>query len=204
MIATAAESNPTVFSPTPLDHVDRTLIPPYVRLSKWLNNHWSNTAFCIRQFKSSHPGVSKAEYMRRSEMVRVAKSYEDMDEYVEKQWDGEAVFRDIETTIAERSQMNWVSKLNVERPAQGDVATLTRVDGGSVEDPEMTAPEPDLPSEDSSSSLPATPPEPRPNPEPVDLWAPRPSEGNPIPAFVAGKDEPTPTPGGGVDDTVVA
>jgi tRNA-dihydrouridine synthase 2 len=32
MIATAAESNPTVFSPTPLIDVERTLIPAYIRL----------------------------------------------------------------------------------------------------------------------------------------------------------------------------
>jgi tRNA-dihydrouridine synthase 2 len=32
MIATAAESNPTVFSPTPLVDVERTLVPQYIRL----------------------------------------------------------------------------------------------------------------------------------------------------------------------------
>ena len=32
MIATAAESNPTIFSPTPLLDLERTLMPPYIRL----------------------------------------------------------------------------------------------------------------------------------------------------------------------------
>jgi tRNA-dihydrouridine synthase 2 len=32
MIATAAETNPTCFSPTPLENVEHTLVPPYIRL----------------------------------------------------------------------------------------------------------------------------------------------------------------------------
>ena len=32
MIATAAESNPSCFSPTPLVDLEKTLVPPYLRL----------------------------------------------------------------------------------------------------------------------------------------------------------------------------
>jgi tRNA-dihydrouridine synthase 2 len=39
MIATAAESNPSVFSPTPLDNLEENLIPSYLRLVR-LPTHW--------------------------------------------------------------------------------------------------------------------------------------------------------------------
>jgi tRNA-dihydrouridine synthase 2 len=44
MIATAAESNPSCFSPTPLTDVEDTLIPAYIRLvrySKYAFGHQS-------------------------------------------------------------------------------------------------------------------------------------------------------------------
>ncbi|KAF9650333.1 FMN-linked oxidoreductase, partial [Thelephora ganbajun] len=51
MIATAAEGNPSCFSPTPLVDVHRILIPTYLRVSRYLDNHWANSKFCGIQFR---------------------------------------------------------------------------------------------------------------------------------------------------------
>ncbi|KAF8259476.1 hypothetical protein EI94DRAFT_1773923 [Lactarius quietus] len=52
MIATAAEANPTVFSPHPLTTSrTRSFYPTSASYCKYLDNHWASTKFCISQFK---------------------------------------------------------------------------------------------------------------------------------------------------------
>ncbi|KAF8257087.1 hypothetical protein EI94DRAFT_1836109 [Lactarius quietus] len=81
MIATAAEANPTVFSPHPLTNLEDTFILPYLRsYCKYLDNHWASTKFCISQFK----GRKSANKALRSAAIK-AKSYADLDALV-KDW----------------------------------------------------------------------------------------------------------------------
>ncbi|KAF8514200.1 hypothetical protein BU17DRAFT_8432, partial [Hysterangium stoloniferum] len=77
MIATAAESNPTCFDPNPWLDLECTLLPPYVRLAKHMSIHWSNTKFCINQFKGPCPTLGKAKRKDIKELLARAKSYDE-------------------------------------------------------------------------------------------------------------------------------
>ncbi|EPQ60003.1 FMN-linked oxidoreductase, partial [Gloeophyllum trabeum ATCC 11539] len=77
MIATAAESNPTCFDPTPLTDLEKTLVPPYIRMCKYLDNHWSSTKWCVAQFKGLHPNIPKAEHKAIHDAIAQSKSYAD-------------------------------------------------------------------------------------------------------------------------------
>ncbi|KAF8257125.1 hypothetical protein EI94DRAFT_1760534 [Lactarius quietus] len=97
MIATAAEANPTVFSPHPLTNLEDTFILPYLRLCKYLDNHWASTKFCISQFK----GRKSANKALRSAVIK-AKSYADLDALV-KDWAGSDEFAAIKAAIDARA-----------------------------------------------------------------------------------------------------
>ncbi|PCH34386.1 FMN-linked oxidoreductase [Wolfiporia cocos MD-104 SS10] len=101
MIATAAESNPTCFSPTPLVDLEQTFIPQYIRLCKYLNNHWSSTKFCTSQFKGPHVNTSRADTKVFHEAIMHAKGYDDIASRV-KPWTGEEEFKAIVATIESR------------------------------------------------------------------------------------------------------
>jgi tRNA-dihydrouridine synthase 2 len=99
MIARAAESNPSCFSKTPLTDVHETLVPSYLRLSRYLDNHWSLTKFCVSQFKSPHTKVNgKAEDKRIRDFVVKAKSFDDVAE-IAGGWTGDGDFREIARAI---------------------------------------------------------------------------------------------------------
>ncbi|VDC04257.1 unnamed protein product [Peniophora sp. CBMAI 1063] len=103
MIATAAESNPSVFSPTPLADLEQTLIPSYLRLSKYLDNHWASTKFSVQQFKGTHKVTTKASSRQVREAIIKAKKYEDVESIVGL-WSGEEELRAIERVILERER----------------------------------------------------------------------------------------------------
>ena len=120
MIATAAEANPTCFSPTPLKDLELTFVPSYIRLvgltratvisssyivhawqGKYLDNHWSSTKFCATQFHGQHENASRAELKALREAIVRAKGYEDMAEDVAP-WTGEQEFAEIVAAIERR------------------------------------------------------------------------------------------------------
>ncbi|KAF8203882.1 tRNA-dihydrouridine synthase 2, partial [Pholiota molesta] len=76
MIARGAESNPSCFSPSPLVDVEKTFIPGYLRLSKYLQNHFSLTKFCVNQFKGMRVEVTKAESQSLRQTLSQAKEYD--------------------------------------------------------------------------------------------------------------------------------
>ncbi|KAJ7157271.1 hypothetical protein C8R46DRAFT_1355627 [Mycena filopes] len=51
MIARGAESNPSCFSLSPLDNLELTLCPAYLRVAKYLDTNWGLTRFCIRPYR---------------------------------------------------------------------------------------------------------------------------------------------------------
>ncbi|KAG2048840.1 FMN-linked oxidoreductase [Suillus hirtellus] len=101
MIATAAESNPSCFSATPLRDVESTLSPSYVRLCKYLDNHWASTKFCVTQFKGTRLAVSKTDAHELKSRIAKAKGYEDLEDIVGS-WTGEEEFNEISRIVEAR------------------------------------------------------------------------------------------------------
>lgn len=101
MIATAAESNPSCFSATPLRDVESTLSPSYVRLCKYLDNHWASTKFCVTQFKGTRLEVSKTDAHELKSRIAKAKGYEDIEDIVGS-WTGEEEFNEISRIVEAR------------------------------------------------------------------------------------------------------
>nr|VWO96796.1 Uncharacterized protein [Ganoderma boninense] len=102
MIATAAEANPTCFSPTPLKDLELTFVPGYIRLGKYLNNHWTSTKFCATQFQGAHDKARRSDLKTLREAIVHAKSYEDMETHVAP-WTGEQEFTEIVEAIEKRA-----------------------------------------------------------------------------------------------------
>ncbi|KAK0466185.1 uncharacterized protein EV420DRAFT_1617508 [Desarmillaria tabescens] len=101
MIARAAEANPTCFSNTPLTDVEQTLVPDYLRLSRYLNNHWSLTKFCVSQFKGHHVNYTKKQEHALREAIVKSRSFDEVENIVGS-WTGEQVFQDIAAAIEAR------------------------------------------------------------------------------------------------------
>lgn len=101
MIARAAESNPTCFSEIPLKDLERTLIPSYLRLARYLDNNWGLTKFCVSQFKGQRVSVKKAEITKLKQLLSRSKSFDGMNDIVGF-WTGEEEFAEIVKTIEER------------------------------------------------------------------------------------------------------
>ncbi|KAH0837887.1 hypothetical protein J3R83DRAFT_6115 [Lanmaoa asiatica] len=185
MIATAAESNPTCFSSMPLMDVESTLIPSYLRLSRYLDNHWALTKFCVSQFKAPRTERSKTEAHRFKTHVVTAKGYDDLTELV-GEWTGEKDFAEIVSVIdARRPRPLTIDDLPTDLDAVGLEASATNdVHGSDVDD-------------DSGEERPISTPSERPNPEPPTLCAPLgPSTllRMPLPAVLTGSDAITPCP----------
>jgi len=102
MIATAAESNPSCFSPTPLVDLEETMIPAYIRLCAYFGNHLALTKFCVAQFKATHVNLKKADAKKFREVLSKAKSYDDLTTLVGS-GAGEDEFREILKAIESRS-----------------------------------------------------------------------------------------------------
>ncbi|KAL9716588.1 tRNA-dihydrouridine synthase 2 [Leucoagaricus gongylophorus] len=94
MVARGAETNPTCFSATPLVDLDKTLLPAYLRLSKYLDHNWGLTKFCIAQFKGERVTVKKHEATDLRQMLSKAKGFDGVKEVV-GEWTGEDEMREI-------------------------------------------------------------------------------------------------------------
>ncbi|KAJ8474244.1 hypothetical protein ONZ51_g7357 [Trametes cubensis] len=101
MIAEAAEANPTCFSPTPLKDLEQTFVPGYIRLGKYLGNHWTSTKFCATQFVGAHENTRKNDSKAMREAIVRAKCYEDLDSFVAP-WTGEQEWAEIVEAIEKR------------------------------------------------------------------------------------------------------
>lgn len=122
MIARAAESNPSAFSMTPLTDIHQTLIPAYLRLSKYIDNHWSLTKFCVSQFKGGFTNSNKAEEKRIREAVVKARSFDDVVE-IAGSWTGEEDFQEVVKVIESRSPRTTSSSLS-EEELEGTITPL--------------------------------------------------------------------------------
>ncbi|KZO91217.1 FMN-linked oxidoreductase [Calocera viscosa TUFC12733] len=106
MVARAAESNPTCFSKDGLRDAETYVIPRYARLAKHLNNHWSNTKYCMSMFTSPSPTLGKPGRAKWKAAMAAAKSYEELVLLWEKEPDflegGEEILEDIKRALAAR------------------------------------------------------------------------------------------------------
>lgn len=101
MIARAAESNPSCFSTEPLKDVERTLVPSYLRLAKYLDNNWGLTKFCVSQFKGQHVAIKKADATHLRQIISQSKDFSGMEEIVGA-WTGKEEFAQIVEAIEAR------------------------------------------------------------------------------------------------------
>ncbi|KAF8531523.1 FMN-linked oxidoreductase [Gautieria morchelliformis] len=121
MIATAAESNPTCFDPNPFVDLETTLLPAYVQLARYLSIHWSNTKFCVTQFKGPSPALGKARRKEIKEAVARAKGY-DMIENLCEGWRGEEVLQEIENALMKRMRMKSFTQSGLTPEARDHVS----------------------------------------------------------------------------------
>ncbi|KAF5345189.1 hypothetical protein D9758_009700 [Tetrapyrgos nigripes] len=183
MIARAAETNPSCFSSTPLVDIDKTLVPAYLRVAKYLDNHWSLTKFCVSQFKAPIVASTKAEDKRVRETIIKARSYDDVTEIV-GDWTGENDFKEIVETIEARAAGSLLpsgaaEKVATDASSGTDVQALSRASSVSQIETEVA--------EEYVT------PEGTQNPEPPGSGAPLISDRT-IPALISGEDPLTPTP----------
>ncbi|TFK42019.1 tRNA-dihydrouridine synthase 2 [Crucibulum laeve] len=102
MIARGAEANPSCFSSTPLKDVEKTLVPAYLRLSKYLDNNWGLTKFCVNQFKGVKITVKKADSTALKQSLSQSKGFDGLESIVTS-WTGEEEMHEIVKAIETRS-----------------------------------------------------------------------------------------------------
>lgn len=194
MIARAAECNPSCFSNTPLTDIHETLVPAYLRLSKYLDNNWSLTKFCLSQFKSSHTKPNgKADEKRVRESIVKSRSFDEVVD-IAGGWTGEEDFEEIVRAIEAREGKSHAG------------AEPSTADAEVVGAPEQTAASTTTPStstnqsslcravEAKSGNKYITPPGTQ-NPHPPASGAPLIADvQRTLPALISGKDPLTPTP----------
>ncbi|KAG9313911.1 hypothetical protein JVU11DRAFT_4683 [Chiua virens] len=185
MIATAAELNPSCFSSAPLMDLETTLIPSYLRLSRYLDNHWALTKFCVSQFKAPRTERSKTEAHKFKTQIVAAKGYDDLTELVGR-WTGERDFTEIVSAIDARRPRPLTidgSPTDIET-TESEVSVVTSTQAYDADDA-------------SDEEPPLSTPLERPNPEPPTMGAPLgPSTflRMPLPAVITGSDAITPSP----------
>ncbi|KAG5654156.1 hypothetical protein H0H81_006868 [Sphagnurus paluster] len=174
MIARGAESNPSCFSPKPLQDVERTLVPSYLRVAKYLDHNWGLTKFCVAQFKGQHVTIRKAEATLMRQTLAQAKGFSGMDSIVGS-WTGKEEFEEIVRAIETNPPRDHrlPSPTTAEQPEESAIVETTPPGTQNPEAPGSGAPF--LPSSYHSA----------------------------IPAMVTGHDATTPTPGGGVSVATV-
>lgn len=180
MIARGAEANPSCFSLNPLKDVEKTLIPAYFRLGKYLGNHWSSTKFCVAQFKAPRIVYKKADATALKQTLGQAKGYDDMSSLAGS-WTGENEMLEIIKAIEERPPRDH--RMIIATSLADDHAS----NAAEIEnDPTIT-------------------PEGTQNPEPPSSGAPfLPAvKGRNLPPMLSGQDPMTPTPGGGIMTTAI-
>ncbi|KAG9222239.1 hypothetical protein CCMSSC00406_0006536 [Pleurotus cornucopiae] len=190
MVARAAESNPSCFSSTPLQDVERTLVPPYIRLAEYLDNHWGLTKFCVNQFHGTHVDVRKADSKALRQALSKSKSYTDsvLKEAIGDDVSGKEEFDQIVKAIEARER-------GPRRLLLPNETVVSVVPPAPVSQDKTTHGEPaDL------DGIIITPPATQ-NPDPPSSNAPKMPVNDRlayIPALVSGIDPATPTPGGDI------
>ncbi|KAJ7597840.1 FMN-linked oxidoreductase [Mycena floridula] len=101
MIARAAEANPSCFSPTPLLDPEQTLIPAYLRLARYCQNHWALTKFCTAAFKGSHSTQTKKDQIAVRQRIIAAKGFDELEDMVGS-WTGAEELEEIAKALAAR------------------------------------------------------------------------------------------------------
>ncbi|KAJ6604943.1 tRNA-dihydrouridine synthase 2 [Mycena sp. CBHHK59/15] len=101
MIARAAESNPSCFSVNPLNDVESTLSPAYIRLAKYFEHNWGLTKFCVSQFKGKHVNLCKSEQKHYRQVLNGTKGFDGLEEIVGS-WTGEEDFQEMVKAIEAR------------------------------------------------------------------------------------------------------
>ncbi|KAJ7644415.1 hypothetical protein FB45DRAFT_897850 [Roridomyces roridus] len=101
MIARAAEANPTCFSANPLDDVEKTFTPAYLRVARYLDNNWGLTKFCVSQFKAKHVDFGKPAQKHYRQVLNSTKGFDGLEEIVGA-WTGEEDFKEIVEAIESR------------------------------------------------------------------------------------------------------
>ncbi|CAA7268086.1 unnamed protein product [Cyclocybe aegerita] len=184
MIARGAESNPSCFSSNPLKDVERTLVPSYLRVSQYLQNHWSLTKFCVNQFKGIRVEVTKAESHELHQTLSQAKGYGYMKDVMGPAT-GKEDFQEIVNSIEEISPREH--RMLVEEQSLASES--------APPEPTARADSPNLPLRDMQDEI--VTPEGTQNPEPPGSGAPfLPSETSKVYATIPGRDATTPTPSG--------
>lgn len=189
MIATAAEANPTCFSPEPLSDLIQTFTPNYIRLGRYLDNHFSNTKFCAVAFKGANKELTKSERQKLHDKLTSSrvKSYDDLDEFVGGVWNGEEEMAEIIRSIEAREENANIYSLEPPPPRE----VQERMENELIESPPANDPE----NSEQESEIPTpifTPPD-RENPEPVSQDAPLLPLNDRL-VLLSGIETPTPPP----------
>ncbi|KAH8119724.1 FMN-linked oxidoreductase [Phellopilus nigrolimitatus] len=200
MIATAAESNPTCFSPTPLTDLAKTFSPKYIQLGKYLDNHFGSTKFCALSFKGALKETKRAERQEFRTILSRAKSYDDLNEFVGELWNGEEELWEIAKSLESRvNGALYPLEPPPPRPAQEKVTLedglVTSSNTVVTSEASVVVMEGTGDKEEDEDPL-STPPD-RENPEPASLNAPLlPTNERrmTLPSLVSGREIPTPSP----------
>lgn len=111
MIARAAESNPSIFSPTgPISTMEKLIPTHFLPVCAYLNNHYSNTKFLLYQYKPSPVPIStlsKAERKQFSDGIARAKTIDQAVEFFgttmpDAKQAGGQFLKDLKRTLKER------------------------------------------------------------------------------------------------------
>lgn len=217
MIATAAEANPTCFSPSPLSDLIETFTPAYVRLvsasyisfiiacliesdvpqARYLGNHFSNAKFCSVAFKGANVHLKKADRQALHQQLQKAKKYDDLDAFVGGRWNGEEEMRAIEQSLEKRvaghlHSLDPPPPKSVQEAMEKELLDSPQFDAENATDEQTES----AVTNGHKQSGETTPTE-RKNPEPVTTNAPlMPSAKERLmkPALISGEDVPTPSP----------
>ncbi|KAJ8495306.1 hypothetical protein ONZ45_g12909 [Pleurotus djamor] len=184
MVARAAEANPSCFSSTPLQDVEKTLVPSYIRLAEYLDNHWGLTKFCVNQFNAAHVEVRKADAKLLRQALSKSKSYTDptlKEIFAPDAPTGEEELNAIIAAIHAREE----APRRLLLPLDPGSPTLSATSSKSTLDSEETF---------------VTPPNTQSDASPIPPAPKLPANGKilPIPALASNEDPLTPTPSGNV------
>ncbi|KAK7686542.1 hypothetical protein QCA50_010142 [Cerrena zonata] len=197
MIATAAEANPTCFSPEPLTDLEKSFYPSYIRVARHIGNHWSLTKFCTTQFKGAHVHGNKSEMKSIKEKIIKAKGFDDLSDLLTPGDDAED-FVQIVKSIDSRRDRRPVYQL--EDPEWLILNEKRKEREASVRSQPQTQPDTISESDAQPSQeleILRTPLASSTSPNPALLLAPFGPANDmriPLPACVSGKDADTPTP----------
>ncbi len=84
MLARAAESNPSVFSPDGLKCNITEIVPKHLKLCHYIENPWGNTRFLLNQFRPSPAPISKLNKQQKKEAQEAVTRSKSIQEVAEK------------------------------------------------------------------------------------------------------------------------